>query len=94
MILSVVHHQQQWMHVILEKIFGKNNVNKKGNGVMIKITHIIHLATPSKADSFVKDFRSTLTKYLQMMDLFEKLCYSNKRFTNKMLKARTLIEMA
>ena len=43
-----------------------------------KITHIIHLATPSKADSFVKDFRSTLTKYMQMMDLFEKLCYSNK----------------
>ena len=42
------------------------------------ITHIIHLATPSKDDSFLINFKNTLSRYMQMMGLFEELCFLNK----------------
>ena len=59
-------------------IHKKNFKLEKASQLPSKINYIIHLATPSRDDSFLKDFRSTLSKYMQMMDFFEKLCYQNK----------------
>lgn len=51
---------------------------KEISNLPASITHIIHLATPSKDDSFLINFKSTLSRYMQMMNFFEELCFLNK----------------